>query len=75
MVLPTSSPCRVGLLAGICWTKSQSPLFSGPGGALVTNDWSVKRTNVLFSSDDELEVQEYNHHQLLVIGQQVSTLH
>ena len=33
MVLPTSSPCRVGLLAGICWTKSQSPHYSpGLGG-------------------------------------------
>ena len=31
MFLPTSSPCRVGLLAGICWTKSQS-LFPGAGG-------------------------------------------
>ena len=33
MVLPTSSPRRVELLAVICWTKSQkSPLFPGPGG-------------------------------------------
>ena len=27
VVLPTSSPHRVGLLAGICWTKSQSPHY------------------------------------------------
>ena len=39
VVLPTSSPRRVGLLAGICWTKSQSPGYSmGLGGAVVTND-------------------------------------
>ena len=32
-VLPTSSPHRVGLLAGICWTKSQCPRYSpGLGG-------------------------------------------
>ena len=30
VVLPTSSPRRMGLLAGICWTKSQSPRYS-PG--------------------------------------------
>ena len=38
MVLPTSSPHRVGLLAGICWTKRQGPGYS-PGlrvRALVT---------------------------------------
>ena len=28
---PASSPRRVGLLAGICWTKRQSPRYS-PGG-------------------------------------------
>ena len=27
VVLPTSSHRRVGLLAGICWTKSQSPHY------------------------------------------------
>ena len=33
VVLPTSSPRSVGLFAGICWTKSQSPRFSpGLGG-------------------------------------------
>ena len=33
VVLPTSSPRRVGLLARICWTKSQSPRYSpGLGG-------------------------------------------
>ena len=33
MVLPTSNPRRVGLLAGVCWTKSQSPHYSpGRGG-------------------------------------------
>ena len=30
MVLPTSSPHRVGLLVGICWTNSQRPHYS-PG--------------------------------------------
>ena len=41
VVLPTSSPHRVRLLAGICWPKSQSPRYSpglGGGGAVVTND-------------------------------------
>ena len=42
VVLPMSSPRRVGLLAEICWTKSQSPRYSpglgGGGGAVVTND-------------------------------------
>ena len=36
MVLPMSIPARVGLLAGICCTKSQSPRYSpklGGGGA------------------------------------------
>ena len=34
VVLPTSSPRRVGLLAGICWTKSQVPAIPrGWGGA------------------------------------------
>ena len=33
VVLPTRSPCRVGLLAEICWTKSRSPRYSpGLGG-------------------------------------------
>ena len=31
LVLPTSSPRRVGLLAGICWIKSQVPAKSPPG--------------------------------------------
>ena len=38
MVLPASSPRRVGLLAGICWTKSQSPRYSLGLGAMVIND-------------------------------------
>ena len=37
MVLPTSSHRRVGLLAGICWTKSQFPHGGGGGG--VTKWW------------------------------------
>ena len=33
-LLPTSSPRRVGLLAGICLTKSQSPRYApGLGGS------------------------------------------
>ena len=33
VVLPMSSPRRVGLLEGICWIKSQSPRYSrGLGG-------------------------------------------
>ena len=38
VVLPTSSPCRVGPLIGIFWTKSQSPRYSPGVGAVVTND-------------------------------------
>ena len=41
VVLPICSPRRVVLLAGICWTKSQSPRYSpGRGGeaGMVTND-------------------------------------
>ena len=42
-VLPTSIPRRVGLLAGICWTKSQnSRLFPG-AGAVLTNWRKVHR--------------------------------
>ena len=44
-VLPKSSLRRVGLLAGICWTKSQSPRYSmgvvGGGGDVVTNNWCI----------------------------------
>ena len=32
VVLPTSSPGRVVLLAGICWTKSQSRLLPSVWG-------------------------------------------
>ena len=33
MVLPTSSPCRVGLFRrDLLDQKSKSPLFPGPGG-------------------------------------------
>ena len=41
MVLPTG-PCSVGLLAGICCTKSQfSPHYSLGLGAVVTNEWCI----------------------------------
>ena len=36
VVLPTSSPHRMGPLAGICWTKSKSPLFFSAGGLQMT---------------------------------------
>ena len=39
--LPTSSPHRVGLLSGICWTKNKNPRYSPMGvgaGGVVTND-------------------------------------
>ena len=32
VLLPTSSPRMVGLLAGICWTKSQNSRYSTGGG-------------------------------------------
>ena len=31
----------MGLIAGIFWTKSQSPLFPGGGGTVVTDDWFI----------------------------------
>ena len=34
MVLPASCICSVGVIAGNCQTKSQSPLFPGAGGAM-----------------------------------------
>ena len=41
-VLPTSIPRRVGLLAGIRWTKSQSPgYFPGPGPCLQIVERSI----------------------------------
>ena len=42
VVLPTSSPRRVGFLAGICWTKSRSPRYSLGLGGVVTNDLCIK---------------------------------
>ena len=42
VVLLTCFPRSVGLLAGICWKKSQSPSYSLGLGAMVTNDWCVK---------------------------------
>ena len=41
MDLPTSSPRRMELLAGIRWTKSQSPRYS-LGVGVVTKDKSVQ---------------------------------
>ena len=39
-VLPTVCPCSKGLLAGICWKKSQRLCyFPWVEGAVVTNDW------------------------------------
>ena len=41
-VLPTVCPHSLGLLAGICWKKTKSPLVPlGMRGALVTNDWCI----------------------------------
>ena len=34
----TNEQSLVGLLPGICWTKSQSPCYSPGPGAVVTND-------------------------------------
>ena len=41
VILPDSSPRRVGLLAGICWTKSQSPRYSAGVGAVPANHWCI----------------------------------
>ena len=48
LILPTSSPRhRVGLFAGICWTKSQSPRYSLESGGrpVVTNEDCITMIN------------------------------
>ena len=42
-IRPKQSPCSAGVLPGLCiWKlKSISPLFPGPRGDLVANDWCI----------------------------------
>ena len=39
--LPVGCFRSAGLIAGICWTKSQSPRYSQGVGSVVTNDWCI----------------------------------
>ena len=49
------SPRRVGLLAGSCWTKSQSPCCPRGGGGMVTNDWYLLSAGRLTNRNDQKE--------------------
>ena len=50
VVLPTVCPHSMGLIAGIFWTKCESPRYSPgvEGGAVVTNNWCINHHEGLY---------------------------
>ena len=57
--LSTGCPRSMGLLAGICWTKSQSFRCSSGIGVVITNDWCIVKIyyDLYDSKNDNLQIR------------------